>query len=1652
MELVLRRDLEIKLPDDTRPPEADRVEQVEQAATPDRKGWSELVVDIQGRYQSWKKGLLERTDKSLEQIADKSLEQYEAGRDPVTGEVPSSYLNKLTRGIESIRKSTSLRNRFELGVRAALPFAELNVQMAYKQFGIDIAIRQAEYVEIQKKYEGRGGVQVLEQQALDFAQQVREQFERLNTQAQELPTEETVEGREQFRQKKITEGLAHAEQLLAEVDLNDPAAKPRILAELRVYLDTVVYDPNRPGLLQRWDKLGRGYRGAIQDILTKHVDLYQKRSARNKALFTTGARWLTFGLESYIGNRAISAASTLQMNYDKALMQLPAEQRSTTERMKTFGRAVKEGMMQFAFSEPYRQLRGQTEQIDQYVDSLIPDEQNINTDQQAFDVDGITAGLMQKYKEEISRAGLTEQQVYDSVEDVAFQLVDRRKRLGEVVKYKILQLHRAQLKASVRQAEHLYNQYNVNVTAVSMLAAADTTVEHIIHVREHLDQITAKLASDEMMVKTVVADLDPQFNAARGVVEAVIQEVAALTVNNAQAEVKPVTAPVVDLGEETVPVPDTTPHVYTEHYMVHPNDHLETIAKNHLEAYRVREHNDKLTVQAVIGLIEKDNGISDARYLRANVEIQLTNLGTEHTTATGEIMHQAPEIVHDPFSAQDIKTAAREVDSKHAPDNFVHGVARDNLRELPKGEYEMALGERMGKKDHTLPVYYSEVVHVTMDARGDATVRRLDHPDSEAVTLDTFLSHHKEPVVRVFQLEGDPIRLPVEHLQSDQWSEYNLAKIKFLQDHPVRVVAADGTYCAKDAAGRLDLFSKHLSSEVGLNLRDGQGHETGVTADAPMVAAAEQSMGGQEVMTLDPYFEHSAAGAHPIEQLDSPNPVYHSAVDHWMKAAQAEPLREATFLFGATHIENIIGANHDIGGESNSHVVTLLGEKDLTTTVQKDGTVADVLAHDYGIHKHAIAERGWVFESLGIEVNGVKITSEADWIHTKVHSGDHVVIHDVALNHRFNGDRADTLAMMMVRVGNLTPVSILEPNARIMNDALANHGEANDYVVDTFAEVQSGDSLTAIFAREHLDRSLWQAAEYAAAERGIDAHHIKPGELVPIYNEAELRDHLDEIYERAERNLATHQPNTDQAGVHYATADRAAAEAALRSGDVQALEMAGVDYWHIVRPGESMDALTQQFFDRDHYSAAEWGQIRDRVATDLGITHSEKTMPGDEYTSAYRVWAYDLTGNAKLHLTLEQLRDIDQSISEHRLAVRTYLPETLPLADAQGNVVNEALPKEVAGLIDAVVDSHPEFDEKIRVSLALVYANEGMRGDVDPNILTRALEFINVHHILDTTIEIEKHAISREGEKDIAWEIHDSPLAHSALEAGIQYLSRDAYMARVTADTFGLIPADLIGDLYDDTAGKLEHQLVKLEGVSSTGSFQVRAANFELKNTPAHEQLERELRDNPLLNTTAAAELLRQNAVVIDTDLQAFGDPHQTDDQARILAIVGSYNGGPYKMMLGGLQADMLQLQHVAHIDTELDRATGRGTPDTRVAFEQLCTELVRQGKMDLTPEEIHHDAGLLGGHSVGFFRSHTMQELKKVYAHDVGHEMSLLPTVEGLANSHVSYGNYALLSDRGGALDAILEHSDQTRIAKNQPPGVPYARADAPFTSGNTI
>lgn len=1642
-------------------------EQVEKSTAVPKKRWSEFVVGVQDKYRKWKNELVKRTDKTLEQAADVYVAQYEAERDPVTGEVPSSYLQKFTRGIEAIRKSSSLQSKIELGIRTALPFVEFNTQMAFKQFGVDIAIRQAEYVELEHAYESKGGVKAVERQALDFAAKVQAEFLRLNEQAKQL-SPEAESDKETFRQQKIAEGLEYAKELLQGIELVDETAKGKMLAELRTYLDTVVYDPSRPGILQRWDKLGRGYRGAIQDIMNKHVDIYQKRSARNKSIFTTGARWLTFGLEAYVANRIGSAVSTLQANYDRVLLQTPAEQRNLAKRMTSFAASVKESALQFAMTDPFRQLREKETAIDAMIDKELFSYDWESGLSQQFPVDEVTKEFYAKFKTDLQQKGISEQQLYEIVESEAYKIGNRRAQLADTLKYRVLELHKAQVKAAAKQAEHVYNQFNINVTAVTMLAEIDATTEQFLHVQEHVGTVLEGLSQQTAEIKTVVVQSEAA-NMAAGLVQDIAQAMQDLKAEAEAATHPPVVDnPVYQPGDEVEPLPPIEPANAIQHHTVVARETLWGIAKNHLEAYQAREQNDELTVADVVHLIEKENGITDPSKLEVGTDLKLAAWATvDHLLLEDwEVTEAVKEL-----SSEEIKAMAKEVDGHKTNERFIPGVTRENLHALPPGEYQVALGERLGKSSGRMPVYYSETAHISVGADGVVTARGTHQPDSTAAPLEWYLNVHKSPIVRVFQVdphfnlpiayqpEASPIEMPTEHINPESISQYNQALIKYLQDHPVTVLEKEGAYCAKDMAARLDLFDPSLAADIGVDLRDGQGRVTGVTVHAPMLAEAIVTGGGQKVADLNEYFVREDGKIRPVEHLESHNAEYREGVKEWVSQSADTPFRLGTFLYSGTHIQNIIAANEEIGGESNSHVVTLLGEKDLTATVETEISVAKVLHTKFGISTSALNERGWIFESLGLEVKNaqgetVVITEQADWEKITLHPGETLVVHDVALNHRFNGDRTDTLAMMMVRTPDLLPVSVLEPNGQLVNEALAYKGEPNDYVVDTFEQVQVGDSLEGIFQRAGMDRSLWAAAEFVLTERGVDPAHIEPGELIPIYNEAELREHTDEIYERAERRLAERAYPESETGVNYAAADRTQAEAALQTEAVDEMELAGTTYWHIVRPNESMDALTQEFFDRTKYSASEWNTIRAQIADQLGIEHSKVDMAGDEFTSPYTVDEYTLTADAELHVTLDQIRQIDEAIAVGRLVERTYLPEKLPLYTAEG-VVEQDIPTEVVQLIDAVVDGHPEYGEDVRVALGLIYANEGLREQAEKNAFTKMLVAMNEDHALDPMIEREEYLTSRQFLKDIAWKIHDSPLAHYALQEAIRsfesgFASKEAYLDRMSYFPYSLFPAELAEEYYDAVPAKAYDQLVKAEGISSAGLFQVRANNFVPDGTPEFEQFERDLRADPLLNTAAAAELTHQNSRVIDTYLEAFGDPKIQDEEARILAIVNSYNGGPYKTILGGLQANMLRMEDVSQVDTSLDRASGRNTAETREAFEQLCLGLAEQGKLDITPEQIHADAALLGSHTISFLRSETMREFKQAYLVDVGKSMSLLPDSAALGQEEISYGNYAYLATRAGALDAILQNSEQTRIAKGQAAGVPYARTEAPFLSDN--
>ncbi len=1580
-----------------------------------RKRWTTLVQGVREQYKGWKERLMDRTDETLTEIADQYVGDWRETQ-------PTTMWQSAKRAVEATRKSLTLRKAMDLSVRGALVGIEFNAQMAAKQFLVDIAIRQADCDTLAEKYAGHGGVAAVEAEAMKFADQVRQHFAELQRVSERMMPAEGGD-REAYRQQHIERGMKYAHELLQGVTIIPEQRRQAILGDIHRHLDTVVFDGEKSSLMRGYEKLSGQWSNAIQGIVERHVDIYQARKARNTAVLTTGARWLTLGVESFVIGKAMSTYSTVSVNYEKALQQRPAHERTTGKRLEALAESVRTSLRQFALHDRFELALRNNKTVSASVERLITPEQQA-ADFESFAVDQIAISLWTEYGEQLKARGISEDDLYARVEDIAAFQGDRRQALERLLKHKLLGMHREVVKASAKQYEHLFNQFNATVTTLGMLEHLDTTLE-----AKYVPAVDATAAN----IETVLTHLQDA-----------VQEITVTRVTSTDSASAVVTIPdsydysydalhqSVDpeafaAGEE-VPPENTVANV---HYVVESGETTWKIASDHLEWYRQREGNDHLTVPQAVELLARDNHLTNA----ARIEVgQTLVLPTELPPAVddsddpyGESVEEAPRLPEGMWEQDRVMSheqavmAAKGVDHHLANDHYVSGATREDLNKLPPGDYVTIFGERMGKRNNTMGVFYDQVYDLHVDATGAVTAKEHGVADTTPMDLSELLSTEQAPIVRVFSLEATDLTIDHGRLNSAEWSDYNLAMIESLKHEAVRVEDKDGAYCAKDMAGRFNLMAEQLAAKIGVNIIDGRGELSGVTVHAPMVAEAIITNGGQELATLKTYFTVDAGGAHPQENLNSDNAVYRYGVDQWIKAAAANPLEIGTFYFTGTHINDIIAANREIGGEPNSHVVTLLGEQNHELTVPKDTTMAALLHNRFGLSKTDLAERGYLFESLGIEVNGQVITNQAEWLQQPVQAGDEIVIHDVALNHRFNGDHADTLVTMLVNDERLIPVSILEPNAEIMNAALRGDPTIDNAVmVDQFMQVKAGQGLAELMGEAGLSSDLWKAAEFVLAERGINPETVRTGDLVPIYNEEALRAQLDTIYERAEQRM----------------------EAADGSG-VQV---------HIVRPHESMDDLAAGFFDRERYSAAEWAQIRDQIAYKAQIPNGEKAMPGDLHTMPYTIKEYHLQADAVIKLDDNTLADFEKHIWQQRADERAYLPDTLPIAVEDG-IVEQAIPDEISRLIDTVVDSNPEYGEQVRIALALVYANEGMRETADQNWLTEQLAWVNAH-LVDRSATLEQAMIwseyltSRQAQKDVAWAIQDQPMAKAVLDSVIAQAKVGSAERRALVEAYPTalwLPGEFGDSIVDPIIGQME----KVAGVSSAGLFQVRANNFFEKTDPAHDQLEVDLRADPLLNTHAAAEILHRNEAAIDTYVAAFGDPQAKSETAHVLALVNSYNGGPYKTMLGSLQERILYFADHEHVQIPLEQASGRNTEATQAALLAMCDQLRSEGKLMVPQDQVERDVALLGKETIGFLRSDTMQQLKGAYEESTGQSLSILPTADRLTDAKVSYANYALLSTRGGSLDAIIEHSQNVRIAQGNAVVKGYARNLAiPYSS----
>jgi len=1638
----------------------------EKKANETKRSWHDLVLGVKKRYSELKEILIARTNKTAEKVADTYTEKYFAERDPKTGETPQTMMRKFSRACEAAYESVGVQAAVELGIRAALHPLEFSAQMAMKQFGVDLAVRQAEYTATSKKYDAYGGAKEIKTQAVEFANTVRRQFERLQAQQAELPGG-TPEEREHFRQSKIAEGVSYAHDVLSRFAGIDEHAKQRIITDLHTHLDTVVYDSHKPSVLKKWESVRSQYVNDIQHIVTRHIDLYQKEQSRNVALLTAASRWVTLGAETYIVQRGLSASRALSENYTKELTALPAEQRTGIERMRAFGRATSEGLVQLTGFDRYRNLRKESTRVDEIVQALLPEEDGELMED--ADVNEIVDDMMHRYRVQLEERGLDRSWVQKNIQEISGYEKNRRKALVELIQYRIEGLHRQYVKAAVAHAEHVYDQYNANITAVNMLAHIDTAVNEGARIRESIGVTLEQLSQETATISIPTSDLqmltsvnEPQYHA----VAAIVQDVqhAAAQLHAEAVTLQDYSLPDADSAEMPMG-PEIAPEdvaVAAEVHRVVKGETLWGIATAHLEAYRVRENDPKMTVHDVLQVISAENHIPVQGVLQIDQELQLAPL-------TPEMLQQADEkargINQYENTAQqiDYTQLAKQADAGEDVEGIVEHVGRNNLADLPEGSYTIVVGERYTASGQRMPIHYSDQFIVTVVDAQDIRVAPINQPQ-QTMTLNDFLVVHQDPIIRVFS-ESEGVSVEQEQLRPHEWSQKNQALLKYLQDHPITVEEREGAYCARDVAGRYNLFGDQLAADVGMSFRDREGNISGVVAHAPLVVSAIEANGGQLTTSLANYFEVETSERRvlPLERLSSENPEYRAAVSNWIHEARS-PLSVATFFYDHTKIQPEIVANMRYGGEPNSHVVLMLGDKDISFSPHKEMSLENAIEKQLGLSQQDMDERGWMFETLGVEVNGVQVTSQQEWKALTIQPTDHVVIHDVALNHRYHEDRADTLVGLLVNDGALTPVSVVQPNAELLNDALAYRGNGADYAIETFHQVQAGESFAAILAAENYPRDLWTAATFALQAQGVDPAHIRPGELLPLFNPTELRAHIDDVYSFEERRRM--------------------------STDAEVI--------HIVRPGETMSELAGSLFERGRYSTSEWLHIQQRLAdmasAQSGIAQQTIEMPGNEYVEPYQMTQYTMQADSQLHFSREDLATIEERVVADRLNHRTYVPDVLPMYTAEG-IVEKQIPADIQRAIDHTVNAHPDYEEKgIREGLMLVYVNEGMRETVEKNAFSRLVEEMDTEIIQpklsylevathafdsaagsqfsaayasarDQVIGISEYMTSRQMLKDVAWWVHDTPEARAILDAAIA----EGKSGSVRTAVVGVVSSELgytasiervddtIGEWTDAQVDKIVRTMETVRDVSSAGVFQVRANNFISddgkwnvtdsllgRHFDTQEQLEIALRADTQLNTEAAAALLYQNRLALETYTQAAHDPMEHDEKALLLAEVNSYNGGPYKTLLGGLQYRMMELARAEGVVLPIEKASGRDTAQTREAFVALCTGLAERGVITVTSEQVQADAALLGEHTIGFLHSESYVALQEASQRVTGESMSLLPTMEMLGSSDVTYGNYAFLANRGSAYEAIEDYSSRVRVALGDAVVSGYARRDS--------
>ena len=593
-------------------------------------------------------------------------------------------------------------------------------------------------------------------------------------------------------------------------------------------------------------------------------------------------------------------------------------------------------------------------------------------------------------------------------------------------------------------------------------------------------------------------------------------------------------------------------------------------------------------------------------------------------------------------------------------------------RSLPYNEYRVSNG-----------VYYDnngQRLRVVQHPGEGKDAKFLKNGWVSDLPLEEYLQNVKWTQIALTRLDGQAVTLHTAEQPSLDVSKFSPRQLKVmetLEKQPIEVLnkakkRSEIFRCSADVVQRLRLISRGLPEALHLSIKG-----TAII-DAPQAEKAILSSGGNIAATLQGTIavEGQGRGGHLVflEKFGQESAAYKQNAQEWLRQAAKDPLGFATFTHEGTSIEQQIIAGLPAGNGVNSHLVLLLGEKSISAIATGNQNITECLAKTFGLTNQDFQKSSWVFESLGIKVNGQKITEQGNWENYQLKNGDEVEFKDINFNDNVGGKvrTGSFISHFFLKDHTFHPVAVLRPNAKIMEQALSSF-ELPVKITATH-QVKEGESLADIFKFYKIPPASQGDVLAYLYSQGIDAKNLRAGSLIALPDLADLKNNHGAVIETAQHRL-----------------------------DEQSwLRKEQYDHNVVVASADTPQKILERLLDKKLSRQEAAGLMRQ-------IIELEKDKPDQEKTFLFKEGRLTLRAGDVLTMPKQKIELFETALNQQRQENLTQAPQELTL-NIQGKDKIIHFNQRERGLINGILEKNPELNGHIPEYLSAILAQEQKRG------------------------------------------------------------------------------------------------------------------------------------------------------------------------------------------------------------------------------------------------------------------------------------------------------------------------------------------------------